>query len=259
MSAVVAGSGAPRIERARALQSPACGASCAHTQVTESALGVVLTKLARRVGGAAAVVLAVIAASGCSHHAAQPRAGAASSLATVSSAPDPAPSPTLSHTTARVPAPSPTPAPSGRAGSVSPVVPVPLVTLPATPLTATGRFGTGVAVRVLHIAYGTVTGSGPGVLSGRPTVTFTLAITNGSPAPISIDTVQVNASYGSTATPAVAACCGDAQPFGGSLAAGRTATAAYAFAIPVPQQRDVELSVWYGQGVPTVVLTGSAR
>jgi hypothetical protein len=142
---------------------------------------------------------------------------------------------------------------------LSTVPTLPGTTEPPTPLKSTATFGGGVSVHVTNIDYGTVTGSGPGVISGQPAVTFTLQITNDSPATIKIDTVQVNVTYGPDSTPAVPSNAQSTQPFSGSLAAGKSATGTYAFSIPVPEQNDVSMTVWYNQGQPTVVLTGSAH
>lgn len=132
-------------------------------------------------------------------------------------------------------------------------------TLPAVPLRNPASFGTGLSVRVAAISHGRVTDTGPGSLTGRPTVQFTLRLTNKSSKAISISGVQVSTTYGSNATPGTPTTPSSGGPFTGTLKPGASQTGVYAFAIPVSDQHDVALTVWYAQGVPTVLLRGSAR
>lgn len=150
------------------------------------------------------------------------------------------------------------PLPSADPAPVRTIPAVGVRTLPARPLTAQVPFGTGVSVRVTRITHGTVTDTGPGALTGRPTVVFHLELANGSPKTVLVNTVQVTASYGNSDTPAVPA-NGTTEPFAGSLAAGKSTSGSYAFAVPVAGRERVDLTVSYRQGVPTVLLRGSAR
>lgn len=153
----------------------------------------------------------------------------------------------------------PTTEPTSKPTNLETVAPVKEITRPVVPLEAPAPFGNGVTVKVTKTTYGKVTDEGPGVLTGRPTVTFVLTMTNKSAAKISLDTVQVSATHGEDATPATPANASTLRPFSGALAPGKSATAQYAFAIPVSEQHQVKLTVWYAEGEPTVVMAGSAR
>jgi hypothetical protein len=142
---------------------------------------------------------------------------------------------------------------------VKTVSPALQTTLPPVPLRQRAPFGTGLSVRVAAIHFGKVTQSGPGSLVGRPTVAFTLQLTNKSDKAVSIDAVQVSTSYGAANTPGVPSDSAPSRPFAGRLGSGDSTTGVYVFAIPEKDQHDVSLTVWYKQGVPTVLLHGSAR
>lgn len=144
-------------------------------------------------------------------------------------------------------------------GALSTVPAALQTTLPAVPLRNPASFGTGLSVRVAAISYGKVTDTGPGSLVGRATVQFTLRLTNKSSKATPINAVQVSTSYGSNATPGIPTSPSSGGPFSGTLKSGASQTGVYAFAIPVSDQDDVALTVWYTQGVPTVLLRGSAR
>jgi hypothetical protein len=136
---------------------------------------------------------------------------------------------------------------------------LPQVTNSPTPITATANFGGGVLAQVTHLAYGTVTGSGPGVIANVPEVTFTIAVTNNSGAAVSVDNVQVTAAYGSAKIPGVQANQETTVPLKGALDPGKSGTGTYAFAIPTEEQNNVTVTVWYAENQPTVVFTGSAH
>jgi hypothetical protein len=127
------------------------------------------------------------------------------------------------------------------------------------PLRSAAPFGNGVSVQIVRTEHGTVTDTGPGVLTGRPEVTFTLRMTNSSRRTINLDTVQVTATYGASASPAVPGNQSTSTPFHGSLRNGGKADAQYSFAIPTAEQNDVRVLVWYRQGEPTVAMTGATR
>ena len=147
---------------------------------------------------------------------------------------------------------------SPTATALSTVPTVPVTTLPAKPLTSSARFGTGVLVRIGSITHGKVTDTGRGAIRGRPTVVFHFVLTNDSLSKVNVSDVQVNATYGASDTPAVQA-DNTSTPFSGSVAHGANARGVYAFAVPPSGQSRVEVTVTYQQGVPTVLLRGSAR
>ncbi|MBE7189881.1 hypothetical protein [Jatrophihabitans endophyticus] len=151
--------------------------------------------------------------------------------------------------------------PSGHPSSGQKLSTVPtsaVVTRPAVPLRSSAPFGNGVYARIVSVSHGTVKGQGPGVIAGQAEVVFSLRMTNKSSRAIRLDTVQVTATYGSAATPATAS---DEQshPFSGRLPAGASAAGKYAFAVPRSDQGQVAVAVSYAQGVPVVVLHGSAH
>jgi hypothetical protein len=134
----------------------------------------------------------------------------------------------------------------------------PATTLPAAPLTASAAFGGGVSAKVSQISNETVTDTGPGIISGVPASAFTIVLTNGSKGAVSLNNVQVTASYGAD-TPASEANLSKGRGFKGSLAAGATATGTYSFAIPTTARNDVQLTIWYTPGQPTLLFTGPAK
>jgi hypothetical protein len=200
---------------------------------------------ARAAGLIAAFLVVGLSLTACSHG--SKKSGSSSQVATSGSSSS---SPAVTTTPAST-GPAPTP--------LSTVASVPLVTAPPTALHATATFGDGVTVHLTNITYDVVSGTGPGVIVGQPAVTFALQITNSSSTAISLDNVQVDVTYGTDATPGVPANQGDTKPFSGSLATSKSASGTYEFSIPTDQQKNVSLTVWYAQGKPTVLLTGSAR
>lgn len=100
------------------------------------------------------------------------------------------------------------------------------------------RFPDGVSLAVVHVARGVEQGRGPGVFTGRPHTTFSLALTNGSTRPIDLRQVVVTTTYGSPARLAPAVYEEpSARDFSDTVAVGATTTATYAFAIPRGQAR----------------------
>lgn len=146
-----------------------------------------------------------------------------------------------------------------RSSSVSPsVVPSAAVTTkPAVPFSSAASFGGGVSVKVTKIADQTSSDTGPGTIKGEPAVAFTLSFRNDSGAAISVNTVNVTATYGSSDTPASSANSSSNAPFAGTVKPGGTATGVYAFAIPKNARGDVTLQLWYAQGKPVVVISGT--
>jgi hypothetical protein len=142
---------------------------------------------------------------------------------------------------------------------LSAVVAPPGVTASPVSIKSVASFGGNITARVTKFSFGTNTDQGPGVLSGVPEVTFTIALTNGSKTAISGDHVEVTAAYGSALTPGAPANLGLTTPIAGSLSAGATATGTYGFSIPANQQANVTLSIWIDSNRPTVVLTGATR
>lgn len=99
--------------------------------------------------------------------------------------------------------------------------------------------------------------TGRGIIAGVPVVTFTIAFSNGTTSPISVNNVQVDVSYGSAQTPAPQSNFAETTGLTGSLGVGLTRSGTYAFSIPTAAQHDVEVTVWYATNQPTIALVGS--
>ena len=115
-------------------------------------------------------------------------------------------------------------------------------------------FGDAVTARISALTPVTATGTQPGEVSG-PAVQVDLELTNGTPAEISLATVDVNAYYGSDrkpATPIVSK--SGSSGFTGTLAAGATAKGRYVFSVPEDQQNSVVITVSKSAGAPIVVV-----
>jgi hypothetical protein len=137
------------------------------------------------------------------------------------------------------------------------VVPsVKAVTRAPVPIKSPAPFGGGVSARVMKVADQKQTDQGPGVIAGAPSVAFTLKFTNNSGKSISVNTVNVTATYGHDA-PAPPANLSSDRPLHSLIKPGATATGVYAFVIPKANRGKVSLAVWYAQGKPTVVFSGS--
>jgi hypothetical protein len=111
-------------------------------------------------------------------------------------------------------------------------------TLPPAPPTAAVQLGEGLTARLAGQRRVTVTGRGPGELSG-PAVALTLELTNGSKASVPLGNVTVTAAgAGEEASPSDSA---PARPVSGSLAPGARTSGVYVFVLP--QGRSVPLRV----------------
>ena len=124
-------------------------------------------------------------------------------------------------------------------------VPASARTVEAAPagFTAPAEWSDGASVRVTEAHRQVSGGTGPGALAGQPQTSFTLEVTNGSKAPLDLNGVVVQATYGAATTQASPLYDATAVDFGGALEPGATATAVYSFAIPADQLEDVHLSV----------------
>lgn len=129
-------------------------------------------------------------------------------------------------------------------------------TLPPVPMSSPAAFGGGVSARVTKAVDQKQTDQGPGVIARARAVAFTLRFTNHSGKPISVNTVNVTATYGH-GSPAVPANLSSNEPLHNHIRPGGTATGVYAFVIPKANRGRVSLAVWYAQDKPTVVFSGS--
>lgn len=198
---------------------------------------------------AAVAVLSVALTASCSHSGKKETAAGSAAVSSTGSTGPAASSP------------GPKASASGAGTSSSPkvsLVPsVAISTKPAVPFSAPGDFGGGVTVKVTKSTDQTSSDTGPGSIKGQAAVAFTLAFTNGSGQVVPVDTVNVTASYGSANTPASPVNASTNSPLSGRIKPGATATGVYAFAIPKDERTDVTLQLWYAQGKPVVVFSGS--
>jgi len=108
---------------------------------------------------------------------------------------------------------------------------------------APASWSDGAAVRVVAARQQVTSGNGPGELTGQPQTVFELELVNGSGAPLVLDGVVVQASYGDPATQAGPLYDRETIDFAGTLAPGETATAVYSFAVPADRLGAVTLVV----------------
>ena len=198
----------------------------------------VLPALAVLLVAAVVVFLVIRGGSGGSGNAA-----AATSSSTSASVPvtDPAEDPTGTPTA------SPSPATEAPAPTVvsRPGVPAASRTVQATDgdFASTASWSDGATIRVAQAHQQVTSGTGPGELAGQPQTVFSLELVNGTTKPLDLNTVVVQATYGSGPTQASPIYDQQSSDFGGTLAPGDTATAVYSFAIPADQLGKVTLTV----------------
>lgn len=108
---------------------------------------------------------------------------------------------------------------------------------------APSEWSDGASVRVVEAVQRVTEGRGPGELAGQPQTVFTLELTNGTGAPLVLDGVVVQATYGTPAVQAGPLYDDETVDFAGTLQPGATATAVHSFAVPEDQLGNVTLSV----------------
>jgi hypothetical protein len=113
----------------------------------------------------------------------------------------------------------------------------------AADFTTAAEWSDGASVRVTDARQQVTSGRGPGERAGQPQTVFALELTNGSGAPLDLNAVIVQASYGGDRAQASPIYDAESVDFSGALAPGATATAVYSFTIPADQVGDVVLSV----------------
>ena len=102
----------------------------------------------------------------------------------------------------------------------------------------------GVRVRIDDVTFGTETAQGPGSFPDREYTRVTISLENRSDEPIDLS-MSVLTLLDADGAPAerVYAAEAEVSDFGGTVAAGKTATAAYAFALPEEDTGEVTLVV----------------
>jgi hypothetical protein len=134
---------------------------------------------------------------------------------------------------------------------------VPVRTQAAVPPTGTGNFGDGVTVKIVKVQSVKSQGTGPGEISGAPSLALTMNLVNGTSGAVSLESVSVSMTYGADATPASPVDGNPSKPFTGTVAGGKSATAVYVFSIPEGQRSNVSVTISYAASKPTVVFRGS--
>ncbi len=187
------------------------------------------TRVAALVGGLALVALTACSGSDSTETAA-PSASATTSPS--ASAPTETARPTPSPTAV---GPTPTAAPSviakvKRSGAPA----TPTVSAAPAAFDAAVAYPDGVRLTVGKVTSGVESGQGPGAFAGREFAVFEVRLENKTGKAIDLQQVVVTATYGAKNLVAerVYADDVDARDFGGTLAAGKTAGARYAFAVP---------------------------
>ncbi len=108
---------------------------------------------------------------------------------------------------------------------------------------APAQWSDGASVRVVEARQQVSSGDGPGALAGQPQTVLRLELVNGSGAPLVLDAVVVQATYGDPAAQATPLYDRETVDFAGTLAPGQTATAVYSFAVPADRLDAVTVSV----------------
>ena len=115
----------------------------------------------------------------------------------------------------------------------------------------------GVTVTITDVTFGEETAKGPGSFPGRGYARLTLELDNGSADPIDLGTsVLTVLDKDDNRVQPVYADEADVQDFAGTLAAGKTATAVYAFAIPEDSHSQITLVVDFDADHTSAVFRG---
>lgn len=136
-------------------------------------------------------------------------------------------------------------------------------TVPTTPeivrdpvaIDAVADFGDGVTARITSVEPVDAEAFMPGEVSG-PGVRLTVALTNGTDAPLDLDLVTVEL-FDASGRPSTLITPHDVTQLTGALAPGATSDGSYLFTIAVADRSDVEVRVTYAAPNPTVVFQGS--
>lgn len=208
---------------------------------------------------AAGVCVLLTAGCGAAQSSAAPQPGSTQAVAATSPAQGQA-TPSASTTTGTPAPPLPqsvtTPVPKVTRDGVRPS---PTATATTAPFSAPVVYPDGVKLTITKVTKGVDTGTGPGMYPGRQFVLFSVTLTNSSSASINLDQVVVTAYYGSTNQLAQRDYTEGtgAQDFAGVVQAGRSASAAYAFALPSAGFTDLTLVVDFDGHHSSAVYHGS--
>ncbi|MEQ1785491.1 MAG: hypothetical protein ABL966_00445 [Acidimicrobiales bacterium] len=141
-------------------------------------------------------------------------------------------------------------------GTVDETVPTtPAVVRDPVAIDAVADFGDGVTARITDVEAAEAEAFMPGEVSG-PAVRLTVALTNGTDAPLDLDLVTVEL-VDAAGQPATLVTPHEVTQLTGDLAPGATSDGSYLFTIAVADRSDVEVRVTYAAPNPTVVFQGS--
>lgn len=177
-------------------------------------------------------------------------------------------SPTPTASASREPSESPAPLVTPSAGSATPVpteiTPRPVTDSPdnpvgeiLTPIDQSGAPAPGVTLALTSLTAIDGTADEPGEVAG-PALEIVVSVTNNTGAAISLQSVVVNADYGTDRKPAGELNEQGKLPLSGNVAPGATAEGTYVFTVPTDQRDLVRISVFTSVDSPTVVFEGAA-
>jgi hypothetical protein len=147
-------------------------------------------------------------------------------------------------------------APSDVPGTVLADVPGKPQALAPVALGQPAVYSDGVSARLVDIKAITGEAHGIGETSGAA-LAIVVELTNTSGAPISLDTVAVNVYTGADGAPAARLQGDSGAPFSGSLGAGESAQAVYAFTVPEDRRGVVTVTVGVTPEAGTAVFSGT--
>jgi hypothetical protein len=137
----------------------------------------------------------------------------------------------------------------------------PTVPVATVGFTAPATYPDGVRLVVSRATKGIEQGHGPGVHDGREYVRFEIRLTNGTSTRLELNQVVVTTFYGQSrqlAPPVYTEGTG-ARDFAGTVAAGGSADAVYAFAVPSTELRDVTMVVDFDGTHASAVYRGAVK
>lgn len=114
-----------------------------------------------------------------------------------------------------------------------------------------------VSVAISKIRYVKNKDIGPGSISGKVLTIFTLKFSNGSSKPLDLNKVQVTAVYGPKKTVAQHTSYANLNDFYGTVPAGGTKSASYAFDLPSSGYKSVKVGVKFDSQHKTALFAGA--
>lgn len=183
--------------------------------------------------------------------------GGSSAHATRTSAATPSSSASSTSASPTTTAPPATTAPSSAGATTAPAAPGAggLPVQPAVPIASPATFTAGVTATVISIEPIDATAALPGEIAG-PAVRLTMAVQNGSAAPLDLGNVTVDLQDAAGAS-ATSLSGNGAAPFTGSAQPGGSATGTYVFTLAQNDRTGVRIYVTCNASLPVVVFAGN--